>query len=395
MKGRQFSRLFALALLIACYHLSTAQDYRAGYIVGLNGDTTKGFVRYATAKRSERSCIFKPSRGASKQTYQPGQIRGYGIFGDRYFAGVKMPGQEDKVMFARVLAFGSVGLLSTHKQYLLEADSVIALPPPVKSKIAVRDGQAIRVEKPHAGILNIVLAECGRADNVEYSEDELTTAIDQFNRCKDPRYKSIQRRPTVAAGVSIFASYIYSDLQLKQEGTKFEPSTFVAFGAGFDLSSPRLYDKLSLAIDVSYADTFYQGLIEGPGSGYYLHEDVYMSFQCIRLAGAVRFNLMEATHTPYFKIGFADYFVLQEDIHSISEQEFSKGVIITSESTQEYTVKNPKGIYLGLGYQQAFSKKFKFFIEGRYENLEGFVGTQVQSFSDLRNYNATFGLRFN
>jgi hypothetical protein len=386
--------LIALTLLL-CYFASSAQDYRPGFRVGIDGDTVKGLVRYATAKRSEKRCLFKPSKGAVKTVYSPADIQGYGIFGDRYYETIADP-KDGAGMFARVLSSGQLGLLLAHHQFFLRRDTVELLPPPVKIKIAVANGQAFRTEKPYAGVLNIALSDCSiRADELPYSEKELTVAVDQYNRCKDPNFQSMQRRKAFQIGMSAFTSYIYSDMSLKFDQVSIDASTFLAYGIGVDLYSPRIFDKLSLALDVTYGKSFYQGLISGPSSGYYLREDVFMNFTSIRLAAAVRYSFLDASHTPYLKFGFADYAVIKDDIRILTEKELAEGMVITSKSSGGFGVKNPKGIYVGLGYQHSVNKKIKCFVEGRYENLEGYIGTAIQSFSDMRNYNATFGLRIN
>jgi len=396
IKG-QFGRgPLLLAVLIICSQFVTAQDFRPGYIITLSGDSVKGHVRYGSARRNERECSFKPSRGTPKQKYSAGQLTGYGIFGDRSFTVIDDPKQPGQKVFARVVVSGDMDLFRRGKQFLLNTDRVQILPPETRTTIAVNNGEAFRTERPYAAILNMEMADCSKSnDDVSYSEKELTHAVDQYNLCKDPKYKSIQSRPIAQTGLNVFASYMYSDMFLKYDHASMSPSTFMAYGIGADFSSPRINDKIFLSLEIAYADMFYQGLIDGPSSGYYLREDVYMSFKSIRLAAALRYNLLEASRTPYLKVGFTYYSVIDDDIHSVAEKEYSEGIIMTDESTGGYEVKGPKGFYLGIGYQQSLSRKLKFFVEGRYETMEGFVGTAIQSFSELTNYSVMFGLRIN
>lgn len=393
IKGFAGCALIALTLL--CCPASSAQDYRPGFTVGIKGDTIRGLVRYATAKRSEKRCLFKTSKGAAKKVFGPADIKGYGVFGDRYYETIADPSDGSRI-FARVLSSGQLGLLRANHQFFLRKDTVELLPPPVEIRIAVANGQAVRTEKPHAGILNVALADCDiRADELPYSEKELTMAVDAFNRCKDANFKSRQRRKPFQLGLSVFTSYIYSDMSLKHVQAPIDASTFLGYGIGADLSSPRIFDKLSLALDATYVKSFYQGLIDGPSSGYYLREDIFMNFTSVRLAAAIRYNFLEASHTPYLKVGFGNYIVVKDDIRLLTEKELAEGMVVTSKASGGFDVKNPKGVFVALGYQHSINKKIRCFAEGRYENFEGFIGTSIQSFSDLKNYNATFGLRFN
>jgi hypothetical protein len=396
IKGHFGLGLLALLALLILPASVTAQDFRPGYIITVNGDSVRGLVRYGSARRSQRACLFKTARGTKKKQYPPAELNGYGIFGDRSYASIDNPDKPGEKIFARVLATGDMGLLRVSDKYLMRTKTIKLLPPEVKMKIAIENGEAIRTERPYAGILNLAMADCGKAtDEVSYTEKELTRAVDEYNLCKNPKYKSIQRKPIAQAGLNVFASYFYSDMNLKYDHASMSPSTFLGYGIGVDFSSPRINDKLFLSLDGAYVDMFYQGLIDGPTSGYYLHSDVFMTFHCIRTSAGLRYNLMEASRTPYFKIGLSRYWVLSNDIHTVIEQELSEGVVLTSETKGGYDVKNPKGIYLSIGYQQAVSRKLKVFAEGRYENMEGFVGTAIQSFSDLANYSVMFGFRLN
>lgn len=388
-------RLILLAMLFIAPLSMSGQDLRPGYIVTLNGDTVKGQVRYASSAKSRNGCLFRASADGSKKKYLPGEISGFGISGDRAFESVTIPGEPDRKSFARVLASGDIDLLRAGKQYLLRKDFIEILPPETQRRVAVTNGEAIRTERPYVGTLNIAMADCGKpVTDLRYSEKELTQAVDDYNTCRNSKYQSIQRRPIAQVGFNAFVSYVYSDMFLKYDNAAMGTTTFVAIGAGTDISSPRINDKLFLALDVSYADAFYQGLIDGPGAGYYLREDVFMSFTTLRLAAAFRYNFRQASRTPYAKIGFSRYAVLDEEIYSRAEEELSGGVIITREKSGGYSVKNPKGIYLGLGYQFTVFRQLLVFAEGRYENMEGFVGTDIQSFSKLSNYNFMLGVKF-
>lgn len=394
MINGRYDRIILLLLLLGVGSAATAQDFRPGFVITIKGDTVKGFVQYSSARKNKLRCVFRPHKRAEKLTYLPGDITGFGTDNDRTFLSVRAPENPAVDVFARVLAMGDLQLLRLDERYIIVNQTQQLLAPTVKVKIAVANGEAYRIERPYAAVLNIALADCGKAaDNVEYNEKELTAAIDEYNLCKNPKYKSVHRKPMAQVGLSVFTSYVYSDMFLKYDNASMNASTFLAYGVGIDLSSPRIYDKVFLSLDLSYADAFYQGLIDGPASGYYLREDVFMSFASLRLSAALRYNFLSPASTPYLKLGFGNYMVIDDEVRTLSEKEVSNGVILTSKSTGGYEIKNPKGVYLGLGYQRAMSKKISVFAEGRYESMEGFVGTVIQSFSELTNYSVTFGLK--
>ena len=397
MKMTSISKcLLVLTVLLSFHNVACAQDFRPGYVIPHEGDTVKGLVRYNPGKRSLRMVKFKATRHASKQTYTPDRLNGYGIYGDHHYISVTLPERKDEKIFARVLASGDITLLRTGKQFLMKADSIQNLPPPVRIRMTVGNSEMLRTDLPYVQVLNMTMAECGTvADQVGYNEKELTQLFDAFNLCKDRKYKPFRRKPIAQTGFNAFATYLYSDMFLKYDHASMRPSTFMGYGMGVDFSSPRINDKMFLSLDFAYADIFYQGSVDGPIGSYYRREDIFMDFTCLRFTGAFRYNLMEASRTPYFKIGFSQYSVLSHDIHSIVEEESRDGVVKTSEVPGSYDTKNPKGVYVGIGYQQTIKKKFRLFAEARYESMEGFIGTAIQSFSELKNYSIAIGVRLN
>ena len=72
---------FYLALFIVFMAFAptySQSDFRAGFVVTNLMDTVQGFVQYSEGGKATRKCNFKSSAEASKITYLPGQILGYG-----------------------------------------------------------------------------------------------------------------------------------------------------------------------------------------------------------------------------------------------------------------------------------------------------------------------------
>ena len=76
------------------------------------------------------------------------------------------------------------------------------------------------------------------------------------------------------------------------------------------------------------------------------------------------------------------------------EVETPDGTVYGNEKFGGYIVKDPKGIWGALGYDRVLYRKYRMFAEFRYERGEGFIGTPIQSFSTLNNYNLLLGIRF-
>jgi len=71
-----------LSLTIAIQFNATAQrNYKPGYVVTLNGDTTKGFIDYKEWNQNPRDITFKTTEQAATVQYLPAEIRAFGVTG--------------------------------------------------------------------------------------------------------------------------------------------------------------------------------------------------------------------------------------------------------------------------------------------------------------------------
>jgi hypothetical protein len=106
---------FSIFLLIffCCYPSINAQDkYKKGYILSLNGDTTKGFLLDQISKNASKTCIFKSSTNSESKTYQPCEIAGYRYLDDKYYVSkeIKIDSTTTKVVFLEFLIKGMANI---------------------------------------------------------------------------------------------------------------------------------------------------------------------------------------------------------------------------------------------------------------------------------------------
>ncbi len=77
--------LFILLCCTVQLRANSDNRYKEGYIISLNGDTTKGFLLEQESKNASKHCTFKSSANSESITYKPGEIVGYRYSDGKYY----------------------------------------------------------------------------------------------------------------------------------------------------------------------------------------------------------------------------------------------------------------------------------------------------------------------
>jgi hypothetical protein len=375
-----------------------AQDYRAGYIIKNNTDSVSGFIEYSAEKKSSSVCKFRSSRKHKATAFTPEELRAYGFYGDKRYESMQIPDSTTKgKVFIKVIVRGPINLYQYRKTFLVRKDSLVQLPTPKSKVIDTDNGKRTREDSRYKGLLNFLLSDCKlSADETRYTESSLTNLINNYNRCKglEPLYK--KPKPIFKVNFNLTAGYNSSDMTIDlPDPVALNKSNTVVGGLGVDLSSPRIFDRIFFTIDAWYVKNLYQGYYQKKAGSDIIHTDLQMEFTSIKLPLGFRYNFLKDVNTPYIKGGLLVSFLTNHTYEKIEERETLYGEVITTKSGEEDYLQNlPKGVWFGVGYNQKISKNLQLTIEFRYDKGEGFVGTPIQKFSEVKNYNFLLGIRF-
>ena len=121
---------FLKVLLILFYcntnlKANSNDDFQAGYIISLKGDTTKGFLLKQISREASEKCIFKPNTDSETKSYLPGEIEGYRFIDGKYYISkeIKIDSITKKVVFLEFLIKGIASLyyyVDNDEHYYLE-----------------------------------------------------------------------------------------------------------------------------------------------------------------------------------------------------------------------------------------------------------------------------------
>ncbi len=390
---------FGLVLFLHQTPLLAQADYRPGYIIKNNGDSVNGYLRYYSDKKSIDQCLFKQTPKSNPEKFTPTDLHAYGFHRNKKFETTLLHTDTlgDKKVFAKKIVRGPLSLLRYNKTFLLQVDGhegTVVLPIPVEKTVQTKQGLMIQDDRRYIDILNSYLDGTNlSANRTGYNESALTALINNFNKLKghSPEANPV---PLTKFNYEIFSGYMRSNMKMEigNNTIKFSPSATVIGGLGLDVSSPRIFDRVSFSIQGWYVKAFYQAYSESMYIADFVREDILMDFSYIKVPIGLRYNFSGPSNTPYFKFGFAPVFLLKSEDRTINEMEFNGTIKV--DNYRDYRIKNSRGIWLGLGYTKTILGNMKIFVEIRAEKTNGFVGNAIQSVSSSLNYNFLLGCRF-
>lgn len=375
-----------------------AQDYRPGYVVKSDRDSINGYVAYRADGKNLQECLFRQEKKGEIIRYTPEQLTAYGFHDDKKFKSVISPGESgfSERVFAKQLVQGSMSLYKIRKNFVVALrDSLVFLPVPKSKDVKNSDGNWSKRDKRYVGILNYLIKDCQlSANETSYTEGSLTNLLHTYNRCKGNAVSLANQKPLGKLNFIFFGGYARSQMAMDlYNHISFSPSYSVMVGAGLELSSPRIFDRLFFTADLWYHKSFYQAYDKGPFAGNIRHQDIFVDVSYLKIPVGFKYSFRN-TNTPYIKMGMSFTALNGITVRTWEEVETPDGTVYGNEKFGGYIVKDPKGIWGALGYDRVLYRKYRMFAEFRYERGEGFIGTPIQSFSTLNNYNLLLGIRF-
>jgi len=269
-----------MAMLTIAGHLSAQTDFRPGFIVNNTGDTLRGWVDYRTGVKNFRTCSFKKD-GGEPVTYLPADIRGYGFTNDKRHLSrtVETADKVKEFVFLEVLVSGRASLYKFMNSLYLEKDtSLVRLSNDAYETYI--NGQRVVVEsKKYIGVLTHMLHDCekirAKIPRLHLIEKSMTRIVETYNACVGQAsvvYKEkkpwIALKPAIYGGLEISTVSIRGTAELDYFNTDTHAASSPLAGLSADIEFPRINERFSLHVGVSYSGTrykMYQKLNTSPG----------------------------------------------------------------------------------------------------------------------------------
>ena len=373
-------------------------DFRTGYMITLNHDSISGFVEYRADKKNGETCSFRKGKKGKSKLYFPDEIMTYGIVDDKRFERKQLTDSSGSVkyVFAEIIVKGMMSLYRYDHIFYVETDKITRLPRSTSEIIETDRGRLKRTSRVYVGLLNYLLRDCHlTADNADYVETDIGSLVQSYNRCKGvPSLVFNQAKPVAQLNYQLFSGWDISNLETDWgPSNTFRKSGSTFLGAGVDFSSPRLYDKFFFSIELWYIKKLYNGYIDGndASSIHYTNYQIEASF--VKIPFGFRYNLFHEGQSPFVRLGFSHYFNLPSTVEVTRELE-TFSTVVTVREKEKLEGRDQNGYWASVGFSKAVSRKFKCFVEFRYEHTDGFIGTIIESESSTENFSLILGVRY-
>jgi hypothetical protein len=373
--------------LIAIFCISqigySQSDFREGFIVNLNQDTTIGLIKYKEGNATYRSCQFKKNASQDIVLYAPDDITGYGFENDKFFQSKKIETsvQGSESVFLEVLISGKVILYKYENVFYIEKTEQGLLK--LSNKTTNAETKEVTQSTSYLGVLNILLKDCpeisqSRIFNTSFNEKSLTDLVEKYNKSMNsPMVIYKQNKPWIHARVGITGGLISSKITLESNNDAFTHlGTFERLNspvAGFsvELSLPRINEKVSVITNFLFCSSTYELHREDELFHKITNDYVTIDMSHLKIPIGLRYTFQGRKLSSFINFGLSQTITLN------SESDWTRTVEnITLFDTYQHDQaleisKTQAGIWGGAGISKSISKGLNVYIELRYEKTDG------------------------
>lgn len=376
-------RIFYLLVLICISQVIYSQsDFREGFIINLNRDTTAGLIKYKEGNAGYSDCQFKEPGSNNIVTYPAADIIGYGFRNDRYFESKKIDTAKisSQFVFLEVLVHGKVSLYKYDKVFYVEKTEYGLLNLSNKSVESTVDGRTVMTQSGnYHGVLNLLLSDSpemsSRVPRTAFSEKSLTDLIEKYNKSMNSEvvvYK--ENKPWVHARFGVTGGFISSKITLEASNGLFDHlgpfkrSGSPIFGVSFELLLPRTNERWSLHSDFLFTKSVNESYNVRTLTGTPTKNWVTIDLTHLKIPVGLRYTFQGEKVSTFINAGLSESFTLSSSTNWI--QTAYNITLVDNKEALEISKTQP-GFWGGLGLMTSVGKGMNAYIEFRYEKTDG------------------------
>lgn len=422
-------KAFVLSLAFLVSLGVVGQDnFKKGYVITLDNDTLFGKINDAGGYKNSRLCTFKSREGRKVTEFLPGQIKGYRMYKDKYYASKQTQGKDgNKYIFMEVLVEGPVSLYhdrkSTERAFYIQKKDGDLIPLQNKEvQLRYKPEENIAVLYSPTYILhNRIYRDTLRyvfrdskvkdwVDNLNYDARSLKKITKGYIAERKFGENSITYERDLnlyRPRVGVYGGIQLTDIEfLPSEWgmySKAEPHSIIAkrfntypVGIFVNFPLPMVNDKLSFQLEVMGNWMKYDEVFNSSQS---LNEDtVAISANSFGIPLMIKYELFRGFITPSLGIGKSFNFVYDSEITGFSKgftEVDDSGVSVKSNELMLHPIQ--KGGWFGeAGISFKFSPGLSLFANVRYtlvKNLiieKGFKNASYNTLYDKKQYMKEF-----
>lgn len=274
------NRIFGIIVSILLSNIALAQsDFRPGYYINLEEDTTFGLIDYRGDILNAKHCSFKSDENAEIKKLSPQEIHSYRFIDSKYYISKEVPTKNGSQLFFLEYILNGVTSLYYYKSpqdkrthYFIEKeDKLIEL---INEEITIEvenRGQAKKYNNKHIGILKATFADCKEIqkhiNGVEMNHKSLIGITKKYHdyTCDgesciiyEKKNKNTQFAPYIGLSINyidFFEAYLFSGLDYNKY---FSPT----IGAMIIMSPTWINEKITFAFDININKFDFNGKTE-------------------------------------------------------------------------------------------------------------------------------------
>lgn len=385
-KGQSIWITLAVSTLSTfCY---SQNIFREGYFVKESGDTLKGYIKLEGNRNSPSGILFKNESDKSTVTrITNNEIAAAVQTNYRYYKTITV--QETK-MLSQFLVEGKANLFSWNKEFFLQKENEFypllieeTLVDKEKSGQISSGENYIHRKKTYIGTLKSVFNDCSKLqsdiDQSALVETSLTNLVEEYNECIGKKPLVFKKEiPLFQLEISPLIGISYTNLSTSVSDafyTNFGYFDLMDFnqvtvtpGVGFNFSSPRIDERLSLYLEARYIrNSFNQEVTFSLAT--YDHNNLSLAYSYLYFPIMIQSDIPVAINKNIFiKLGLLQTINLTSNYKNIQR--------ISSIPTAPERVTEDRfdfyggqtGFTAGLGFDFRIGGKTVSFIEARVEN---------------------------
>jgi hypothetical protein len=368
---------FSTSFLLAFQFVYAQQDFRDGFIVTSQRDTTFLQIDYRSQARNYEACRTKD--GSGMKEYGPKELLGYGFVNDKYFESGIIDGS-----FVEVLVRGELSLYRYGASFYTKKDEKLYHLEQKMRRTGSGATSNVRADTKWKGLLAFMISDCiggfGELKRLKFDERPITNLVIQYNTCRQSPftvYKATKPWTKVEMGIAIGMTRStlvvnngsYNIPHLNDKYQSLNPS----IGLIAAISSPRVSEKFAFQPEVHVSQANYSSTRLGWYQPYLVYDDADINVTTVSIPLLLRYSFPERKYSAQLTLGVNLDSHIRSDARLVRET-VADGVVNTAEADAFEINKNQLGYLAGFGVMRSFPK-FKAGLLLRYARMGGFSGS--------------------
>lgn len=399
-----------IVLLFLCQFLILSpclaqRNFAEGSVVLTSGETLKGWIDRSKTKKNYKRCIFKSDKKGTSREYLPGELRSYSFNNGKHFTA--FTGATDSSnYFAEQMLESNLSLYTNGRYFLYSrGDHFGYLPEPYDKAFSGKNNTRYsRRIRPYVDTLMQVMSNCQSMlmpiKTSSYSKRSLYSLFRKYNDCVGAPITVFDSQPWLRVNFKIGVGVALTKFTVRPEWyplfreAAVDNSQSVTFGGGISIFSPRITNQFKFTLEGWYVQNKFHGRSMTASSVNTYRYEFFAEVTSFKIPIGFQYNFSNGPFSPFIGVGLMDE-IITKTASSGSLDVATLNLVTVSEDPEISGFrKNMIGYWLSAGVSQRIAGRLTAVVMARYDQMNGYVGSGVNTSSKVDTISAVFELQF-